>query len=230
LRHLAADQAQIQAAGTGFVADANDVSGNNIPLGGGSYVGDATTVCGRDLGPRRCPGHDPGCGHRDGNARGPVAQGSGAGGSSGQAGDQRPWPRSGVDQPIHKVYVAAFLRARSAGSSVRPTRTSVIEPLTRRFVGPPRDCEAPRSGYTLVGANDDIMTRAVVMHWSGVGRSVRHDRKGQCHAVPHRICSIRVPVMIYWASRTATTCSGFTIGQIGGIMGRCRPAECDADS
>jgi hypothetical protein len=161
---------------------------------------------------------------------GPVAQGGGAGGSSGQAGDQRPWPRSGVDQPIHKVYVAAFLRAPSAGSSVRPTRTSVIEPLTRRFVGPPGDCEAPRSGYTLVGANDDIMTRAVVMHWSGVGRSVHHDRKGQCHAVPHRICSIRVPVMIYWASRTATTCSGFTIGQIGGIMGRCGPAECDADS
>lgn len=24
--------------------------------------------CGRDLGPRRCPGHDPGCGHRGGNA------------------------------------------------------------------------------------------------------------------------------------------------------------------
>src|SRR5581483_9465686 len=34
---LAADQAQIQAAGTGFVADAADVSGNNIPIGGGSY-------------------------------------------------------------------------------------------------------------------------------------------------------------------------------------------------
>jgi hypothetical protein len=43
---LAADQAQIQAAGTGFVADANDVSGNNIPLGGGSYVGTSTTVAG----------------------------------------------------------------------------------------------------------------------------------------------------------------------------------------
>jgi hypothetical protein len=43
---LAADQAQIQAAGTGFVADAGDVSGNNIPLGGGNFVGDATTVAG----------------------------------------------------------------------------------------------------------------------------------------------------------------------------------------
>jgi trimeric autotransporter adhesin len=41
---LAADQAQILAAGSGFVADANDVSGNNIPIGGGSFVGTATTV------------------------------------------------------------------------------------------------------------------------------------------------------------------------------------------
>ena len=41
---LAADQAQILAAGTGFAADANDVSGNNIPIGGGSFVGTATTV------------------------------------------------------------------------------------------------------------------------------------------------------------------------------------------
>jgi hypothetical protein len=41
---LAADQAQILAAGTGFVADAADVSGNNKPLGGGTYVQDATTV------------------------------------------------------------------------------------------------------------------------------------------------------------------------------------------
>jgi hypothetical protein len=41
---LAADQAQITAAGTGFVADANDVSGNNNPLGGGTYNGASTTV------------------------------------------------------------------------------------------------------------------------------------------------------------------------------------------
>jgi hypothetical protein len=43
---LAADQAQIQAAGMGFVADANDVSGNNIPVGGGTFVGTSTTVAG----------------------------------------------------------------------------------------------------------------------------------------------------------------------------------------
>ena len=43
---LAADQAQIEAAGQGFVADAGDVSGNNIPVGGGSFVGTATTVTG----------------------------------------------------------------------------------------------------------------------------------------------------------------------------------------
>jgi hypothetical protein len=43
---LAADQAQILAAGQGFAADANDVSGNNRPSGGGTYVGTATTVAG----------------------------------------------------------------------------------------------------------------------------------------------------------------------------------------
>ncbi|HJZ22306.1 MAG TPA: hypothetical protein VJ226_15180, partial [Bradyrhizobium sp.] len=37
-------QAEITAAGQGFADDAGDVSGNNIPVGGGSYVGDATTV------------------------------------------------------------------------------------------------------------------------------------------------------------------------------------------
>jgi hypothetical protein len=43
---LAADQALIKAAGSGFAADAMDVSGNNIPTGGGTYVGTATTVAG----------------------------------------------------------------------------------------------------------------------------------------------------------------------------------------
>jgi hypothetical protein len=43
---LAADQAEITAAGAGFAADAMDVSGNNIPVGGGAYVGTATTVAG----------------------------------------------------------------------------------------------------------------------------------------------------------------------------------------
>jgi hypothetical protein len=41
---LAADQAMITAAGQGFVADAMDVSGNNIAIGGATYVGSATTV------------------------------------------------------------------------------------------------------------------------------------------------------------------------------------------
>jgi hypothetical protein len=42
----ATDAAQLVAAGDGYVGDAQDVSGNNIPNGGGSYVGTATTVAG----------------------------------------------------------------------------------------------------------------------------------------------------------------------------------------
>jgi hypothetical protein len=42
----ATNAAQLVAAGVGFVADANDVSGNNLPTGGGSFVGTATTVAG----------------------------------------------------------------------------------------------------------------------------------------------------------------------------------------
>lgn len=38
------DAAQLVAAGDGFVGDAQDVSGNNTPNGGGAYVGTATTV------------------------------------------------------------------------------------------------------------------------------------------------------------------------------------------
>jgi len=41
---LAADQAMITAAGQGFAADAMDVSGNNIAVGGATYVGTAVTV------------------------------------------------------------------------------------------------------------------------------------------------------------------------------------------
>jgi hypothetical protein len=41
---LAADMAQLNAAGQGFVADAKDVSGNNIAIGGATYVGTAVTV------------------------------------------------------------------------------------------------------------------------------------------------------------------------------------------
>lgn len=40
----ATNAAQLVAAGVGFVADADDVSGNNLPTGGGSFVGNATTV------------------------------------------------------------------------------------------------------------------------------------------------------------------------------------------
>jgi hypothetical protein len=42
----ATNAAQLVAAGVGFVADANDVSGNNLPTGGGAYVGSSTTVSG----------------------------------------------------------------------------------------------------------------------------------------------------------------------------------------
>jgi hypothetical protein len=42
----ASNAAQLVAAGVGFVADANDVSGNNLPTGGGSFVGSSTTVPG----------------------------------------------------------------------------------------------------------------------------------------------------------------------------------------
>jgi trimeric autotransporter adhesin len=41
---LKADNAMIVAAGSGFSADAKDVSGNNIAIGGATYVGTATTV------------------------------------------------------------------------------------------------------------------------------------------------------------------------------------------
>jgi trimeric autotransporter adhesin len=43
---LSTDEAELLAAGHGFVADANDVSGNNLPAGGGTYVGTSTTVAG----------------------------------------------------------------------------------------------------------------------------------------------------------------------------------------
>jgi hypothetical protein len=42
----ASDAAQLTAAGFGYVADAQDVSGNNAPNGGGIYVGTSTTVAG----------------------------------------------------------------------------------------------------------------------------------------------------------------------------------------
>jgi hypothetical protein len=88
---LAADQAQIQAAGQGFVADANDVSGNNIPLGGGSYVGTSTTVAGATSvagvaqGTIPVPGTGSGS---SGTSGGQGAGGQGAGDHGGNGGGQ----------------------------------------------------------------------------------------------------------------------------------------------
>ncbi len=77
---LAADQAQIQAAGQGFVADANDVSGNNIPLGGGTYVGTATTVADATSVPGIAQGTIPVAGAASGSTGLAVAQNGGGGG------------------------------------------------------------------------------------------------------------------------------------------------------
>ena len=82
---LAADQAQIQAAGMGFVADANDVSGNNIPLGGGTFVGTSTTVAGATSVAGVAQGTIP---------VGPVA--SGTTGLSGTGGDQAGGHQGGI--------------------------------------------------------------------------------------------------------------------------------------
>src|ERR1700754_5214204 len=76
---LTADQAQIIAAGAGFVADAGDVSGNNIPLGGGTYAGDATTVAGATSVPGIAHGTIPVAGAADAGA----GQGTGAGAGAG---------------------------------------------------------------------------------------------------------------------------------------------------
>lgn len=83
---LVADQAQIQAAGQGFVADANDVSGNNIPLGGGNYVGTATTVEGATSVPGVAQGTIPVDGTATGSS-GTVAQGGGTGTGQGTGGN-----------------------------------------------------------------------------------------------------------------------------------------------
>jgi hypothetical protein len=83
---LAADQAQIQAAGQGFVADAGDVSGNNIPLGGGTYVGDATTVAGATSVAGVAHGTIP---------VGPTASGAPAGGQGGSGGQGNPGGQAG---------------------------------------------------------------------------------------------------------------------------------------
>ncbi len=86
---LTADQAQIVAAGAGFVADAADVSGNNIPLGGGTYVDTATTVAGATSVAGIAQGTIPVAGTATGVANGGHGgQGgqNGQGGQGGQAG------------------------------------------------------------------------------------------------------------------------------------------------
>jgi hypothetical protein len=59
--------AQLVAAGTGFVADANDVSGNNLPTGGGAFVGTSTTVAGATTTGAATPGTAVPAGAVDGN-------------------------------------------------------------------------------------------------------------------------------------------------------------------
>jgi hypothetical protein len=75
---LTADQAQIQAAGQGFIADAADVSGNNTPLGGGSYVGTATTVADATSPSGLAQGTVPVGGAASGKTGLPVAQNGGS--------------------------------------------------------------------------------------------------------------------------------------------------------
>jgi trimeric autotransporter adhesin len=77
---LAHDQAQILAAGQGFVADANDVSGNNTPIGGGTYVGTATTVATATSVNGIAQGTIPVTAHPD------IANGTGSGGGAGAGG------------------------------------------------------------------------------------------------------------------------------------------------
>jgi hypothetical protein len=86
---LTADQAKILAAGQGFVADANDVSGNNIPVGGGSYVGTSTTVAGATSVAGLAQGSIP---------VGPAANGqTGLSSAAREAGDHEPLGGGGFD-------------------------------------------------------------------------------------------------------------------------------------
>ena len=77
---LAADQAEIQAAGQGFIADAADVSGNNVPIGGGTYVDTATTVAGATSVAGIAHGTIPVTGPASGPT-GPIAQNGGGAGN-----------------------------------------------------------------------------------------------------------------------------------------------------
>jgi hypothetical protein len=101
---LAHDQAQIAAASVGFQADAMDVSGNNVPIGGGSYVGTATTVAtatspnGLATGTIPVPagGSSGGGGATSGAGSSPGGPGPGPGSSHHHAGD--PGPAAGEQQ------------------------------------------------------------------------------------------------------------------------------------
>jgi|SRR5215469_648536 len=100
----AADAAMMHAAGSGFQADAMDVSGNNVPIGGGSYVGDATTVAtatspnGLATGTIPVPaGGSGGGGATSGTGSSPGAPGPGPG-SHHHAGDPGPGPAAGEPQ------------------------------------------------------------------------------------------------------------------------------------
>ena len=77
---LAADQAQILAAGQGFAADAADVSGNNNPVGGGTYVGTATAVAGATSVAGVAQGTIPVAGPASGSTGQAVAQNNSGGG------------------------------------------------------------------------------------------------------------------------------------------------------
>jgi trimeric autotransporter adhesin len=101
----AADAAMMHAAGSGFQADAMDVSGNNVPIGGGSYVGTATTVAtatspnGVAMGsiPVQAGPSSGGGGATSGTGTSPGAPGPGPG-SSHHAGDPGPGPAAGEHQ------------------------------------------------------------------------------------------------------------------------------------
>lgn len=105
---LTADQAQIQAAGQGFVADAADVSGNNIPVGGGSYVDTATTVADATSPSGLAQGTIPVGGAASGKTGLPVAQNGGSNGAN-QNGGSNGANAGGHDGGDHHQFQATVL-------------------------------------------------------------------------------------------------------------------------
>ncbi|HEY2533952.1 MAG TPA: hypothetical protein VGJ20_39530 [Xanthobacteraceae bacterium] len=115
---LAADQAQIEAAGQGFVADANDVSGNNVPIGGGSYVGTSTTVAGATSVAGIAQGTIPVAGAASGSTGLSVAQnGSGNGSGSGTGSGSGNGSGSGTGSGTGNGNVASCGNNNSGSSS-----------------------------------------------------------------------------------------------------------------